>query len=286
VGNKIICTFCLKTVHGGTVASRSTTNADRAAGHRYARDKGWSEAVQWRTADGILHMASMDDLPPMGWWQDWAPVRVPASFRGATSKAGWQYLATLDEMKSYESLLEGYFLLELDLAGDVEAVLPQPLRLYFDRSRAPLTHVPDYLVLRRTGRSELVDVKGALHAGKPLNRVAFDLTAEFAHRLGWTFALVHEPTEARYATVKHLAGYRRAASADLARAASAVARFVADWPGQTWAQAEAALVSSGTPLYLAAPAIGHAIWRGTVAVDLDAALTENTALHPRGGGHG
>jgi hypothetical protein len=146
--------------------------------------------------------------------------------------------------------------------------------------------VPDYLVLRRTGRSELVDVKGALHAGKPLNRVAFDLTAEFAHRLGWTFALVHEPTEARYATVKHLAGYRRAASADLARAASAVARFVADWPGQTWAQAEAALVSSGTPLYLAAPAIGHAIWRGTVAVDLDAALTENTALHPRGGGHG
>jgi hypothetical protein len=222
-------------------------------------------------------------MPTLAWWEHWAPIREPASFRGARSKTGWEYLSSLGLLVSYESLLEGYFLLELDLSGDVYAVLPQPMRLIFDRTTAPLTHVPDYLVLRRTGPSCIVDVKGAQHATKPMNRLTFDLTAEIAHALGWTFMTVHEPSEARYATVKHLAGYRRPSNPDLARGASAVDRIVAERPGITWTEVEVELPLAGVPVYLSAPSIGCAIWQGTVRVDLDAPLTEHTRLYPRGG---
>ena len=73
----------------------------------------------------------------------------------------------MGDLVGYESLLERDRLMLADFDRDVVAVASQPFGVSGRDADVLRRHVPDYLLLRRDGSADVVDVKPARMVDKP-----------------------------------------------------------------------------------------------------------------------
>jgi len=128
---------------------------------------------------------------------------------GQKHYSGTYWSATMCDHVVYESRLELTRLLYADFDQDVSAVFAQPFLLSTTVDEQRRRHVPDFLVLRKTGVPLVVDVKPRHLLTRP--KVAFSLgwAREVVLSRGWDFEVWCEPPEAELANLRFLAGYRR-----------------------------------------------------------------------------
>jgi hypothetical protein len=199
------------------------------------------------------------------------PVREPVFYKGQWSKPGWYWMASVARHVSYESKFERSFLIAADFSGTVAEVLPQPLRLHFDRAAAPYRHVPDFLLAYRDGSRELVDIKGARARQKPVNRLTFTLTGRACDQLGWAFTVFTELAPAVRANVEFLAGFRGPLLAGLDDHAVTAVEVLANGP-LPFSNLVEGLAAVGVNRSVAAAVVWRAVWQRSLHTDLQAGL--------------
>jgi hypothetical protein len=225
--------------------------------------------LEWVPAGGlpsrIVTLANLTQHPVE--WSATNPIRVPAFYRGQSSKPGYYWMASLGWHITYESKAERAYLMELDWAGTATCVLPQPFRLHFPRQARPYQHIPDFLTCHSDGSTEVVDVKGARQQGKPLNKLTFSLTRQVCEQLGFEFTVYAGPTRITEANLAFLTGYRSPGAASLDEYLPMLADVVA---GQelTIEKMTARLAEAGVPLGVAPAVVWRAMWQRLLTTDL------------------
>ena len=211
---------------------------------------------------------------------DWAassPIRVPAFYRGQSSKPGYYWTASLGRHVTYESKAERAFLMELDWAGTATGVLPQPFRLHFPRNARPYRHIPDFLTCHCDGSTEVVDVKGAGQQEKPLNQLTFSLTREACDQLGFQFTVYAGPTTITEPNLAFLAGYRGPCAAILDEYLPVLADEVAAQE-LTIDEVTARLTGWGVPPGVAPAVVWRAMWQRLLTADFLQPLTTRATV--------
>jgi len=206
-----------------------------------------------------------------------SPIRVPAFYRGQSSKPGYYWMASLRRHITYESKAERAYLMELDWAGTATGVLPQPFRLHFPRTTRPFRHIPDFLTQHDDASHEVVDVKGARQQDKPLNKLTFDLTREVCAELGFGFTVYAGPTTITEANLAFLAGYRGPGAAVLDEYLPALVDAV-DGGEPTVADAIKRLMGAGVMPAMAPAVVWRGMWKRLVTCDLLSPLTSATRI--------
>ncbi|MEZ5119617.1 MAG: TnsA-like heteromeric transposase endonuclease subunit [Candidatus Nanopelagicales bacterium] len=208
---------------------------------------------------------------------DAIPIRVPAFYRGQSSKPGYNWMASIGGHVSHESKAERLYLMELDWAGTATGVLPQPFRLHFPRTTRPFRHIPDFLTQYADSSREVVDVKGARQQGKPLNKLTFDLTRDACAELGFGFTVYAGPTTISESNLAFLAGYRGPGPAVLDEYLPALVDAV-DGGEPTVAEANKRLMGAGVMPAMAPAVVWRAMWKRLVTCDLLSPLTSATRV--------
>jgi hypothetical protein len=141
---------------------------------RYRRTEG-------KFADTTLERVVVDDLVAG------LPVREFRWYKGRRHYSGWYWSSTMGRLVAYESRLELARVMLADHDQDVVAIAAQPFQMTgSDRGRLR-RHVPDYLLVSRTGAVTVVDVKRADKMADPSVMALFAWTRELAGRRGWGF---------------------------------------------------------------------------------------------------
>ena len=240
--------------------------------------------VEYRPRVGArLVEKELEELADGGadWLVDCAPIREPSFYRGQRSKPGLYWMASMGGHVSYESKFERDFLKRADFDGDVVQVLPQPIRLRFQRNKAPFRHTPDFLLRRADATLELVDVKGAHARQKPIVRTAFTLTERACHMFGWAFTVFTEPDPVEQANIAWLSGYRSRLNQVLDVHAPALLAFAETDTFTAEQLAEGLATAEGVPFAVACAAVWRAVWKHVLHVgDLRRPLEMNTVLEP------
>lgn len=138
------------------------------------------------------------------------PVRRFGSYAGMGHYPGWWWAATMGDLVGYESLLERDRLMLADFDPDVVAVASQPFGLAGLDGDVVRRHVPDYLLLRRDGSVEVVDVKPARLADKPEVAEVLAWTGRELAERGWRYSVWSGTEPHRLTNVRFLAQGRRA----------------------------------------------------------------------------
>jgi hypothetical protein len=138
------------------------------------------------------------------------PFRHPRPHVGQRSYSGRQWVATTGAHLWFESLLERTYLLEADWDVEVDRIAAQPLRISFPSGEGPRTHVPDFLVRRRDGTIELVNVRPASKVAA--DQLLFDAVVDLASALGWRSSVFTEPPIVRTRNLEWLAAYANPAA--------------------------------------------------------------------------
>lgn len=206
-----------------------------------------------------------------------SPIRVPAFYRGQSSKPGYYWMASIGGHVSHESKAERLYLMERDWAGTATGVLPQPFRLHFPRTTRPFRHIPDFLTQHADGSHEVVDVKGARQQDKPLNKLTFDLTREACAELGFGFTVYAGPTTITEANLAFLAGYRGPGAAVLDEYLPALVD-AADGGEPTVADAIKRLMGAGVMPAIAPAIVWRGMWKRLFTCDLLSPLTSATRI--------
>jgi hypothetical protein len=206
------------------------------------------------------------------------PVRTPAFFKGQSSKPGWYWMASTGRLVSYESKFERDFLMGADFAGNVTAVLPQPLRLHFERQERPKSHVPDYLLALADGGRVLVDVKGARARSKPLNQVTFTLTQRACDALAWQFHVFTEPNPVYKQNLLFLAGYRNRRYTLLDVHLPVLATVVTDQDLPVTTVVDKVAAAADLPVGVAAAVLWRGVWTKVVTVPMGVPLNGATPV--------
>lgn len=206
------------------------------------------------------------------------PVREPAFYHGQWSKPGWYWMASTGQLVSYESKFERDFLMGADFTGDVTAVLPQPLRLHFERQERPKRHVPDYLLAFTDDSRMLVDVKGARARAKPINQVTFTLTQRACDALGWRFSVFTEPDPVFMDNLKFVAGYRNRRYSLLDVHMPVLADVVTDDSRPVGMVVDAVAHETGLPVGVAAAVLWRGVWNRVARVPMDVPLSGETPV--------
>ncbi|MEI6621169.1 MAG: TnsA-like heteromeric transposase endonuclease subunit [Actinomycetes bacterium] len=205
------------------------------------------------------------------------PIRKPMAYHGQSSKPGFYWMASTGQHVSFESKFERTILVGYDWSGTVRRVLPQPLRLYFERTARPYRHVPDFLFELVGDEHELVDVKGARARQKPLNSLTFTLTARAADLLGWAFTVATEPVPVRAANIAYFAGYRTPKFAPIDQHIPTLLNILRD-DDSTVAGVFAALEATGIASGVVPAVVWRAAWKRLVFCDINRPMTMASAL--------
>jgi len=195
------------------------------------------------------------------------PWRTFRWHRGQAHYSGWYWAATMRRHVIYESRLELARLLLADFDPQVTAIAAQPFCVTGCVDGRDRSHVPDFLLVDRTGLVTVVNVKPAarLADGKVSEALAW-ADAVFGQR-GWRHEIWAGTSAVLLSNVRFLAAYRNPARVDPGLV-SAVAATVEEpirlaeieqaWPGQGEKARAAAL---------------HLLWRGDVRTDLSVPLS-------------
>lgn len=195
------------------------------------------------------------------------PWREFRGYRGQRHYSGFYWSATTGSHVIYESRLELARLLLADFDRDVVGIVAQPFLVKGADGARVRRHIPDFLLLRRSGRAQVVNVKPAARL----------VRAKVADALGWAgrvFAghgLAHEvwtgADPVRLANIRFLAGYRVADRVDAEAVAGVEAAVAGPVP----------LCEVATDPVVKA-AVLHLLWRGVLSTDLDVVLSRSSVL--------
>ncbi|MGB8943099.1 MAG: TnsA-like heteromeric transposase endonuclease subunit [Streptomyces sp.] len=228
--------------------------------------------VTWRTAGDDVS-CTVRDLAhtPLA---DGTPMRWFSWRRAQRHRPSLQFLVSTGRHHGAESLEEARLLLVLDLAGGLVDVLSQPLRLRFDTATGRRGHIPDFLVVARTG-IWLIDVRPrALIAPEDLE--AFAATAEVALACGWHYTVVAGWRDHVAAAVDVFSSQRRPLSDPLGLRPVLVA---AAREGGTFGE----LVDATPFPPLARAQLLHLLWHRRLGTDLNRPFGDrSTVIDPAG----
>ena len=188
---------------------------------------------------------------------------------------GFYWFATTGRHVPYESRLEMSVLIELDFAVEVTDVAAQPFRLACRRNGKVVNHVPDFFVLLRSGRGQVIDVKPADQVDKPANQAVFDVTRTACQEVGWDYVVATGPDPVVCANLSWLAGYRR-----LPADPFGYERLLLDRCEHPTPVVE--LVASVGPPALVRPVLFSLLWRQELKVDLARPIASDTLVALRG----
>ena len=226
--------------------------------------------VRHRSAEGEWGECSLAELQELD-CETFLPVRRPAFYRRQRNMPGWFWCESTGDFVYYESLLERAILTLLDFDSDVEAVAAQPFELRLPAGgRRRVRHVPDFFVLRRFGRPELVDVSPERLLGRPERAESFTLTERACDVLDWSYTVMTEPDRVLLANVQTLAGSRREP-----RACEELAGAILDACASPRPLGE--VCASVDPLR-ARPVMLHLLWKRVLEVDLTRPLRDTTLV--------
>jgi hypothetical protein len=232
--------------------------------------------LRYRRADGEFADTSLErvlvDEVVVG-----LPVREFRSYKGRRHYSGWYWSSTMGRLVAYESRLELARLMLADQDRDAAAIAAQPFLLAGPDRNRRRRHVPDFLLVHRTGAVTVVDVKAASKISDPLVQAMFAWTRELAGWRGWGFEAWSGADQRLLENVTFLAGYRRPAviAGGLIPAVLAAAR------GQPPIGVIEQALSGEYPPALIRPAILHLIWHGQLDADLASPLSSWTIVRPQ-----
>jgi hypothetical protein len=177
----------------------------------------------------------------------------------------------------YESRLELARIMLADFDPAVVGIAAQPMQLCAPDGQRPCRHVPDLLLVDRSGGVTVVDVKAPHKRGDSAVQQVMAWTRQVVGLRGWGFEDWYEAPRQVLANVTFLAGYRRAAVID-ARLIDPVRAAVG--PGSSIVDVERSL--SGWDFRLVRPVVLHLVWRGDLVTDLTRPLDGLSLLRPAG----
>ncbi|MGH3410030.1 MAG: TnsA-like heteromeric transposase endonuclease subunit [Streptosporangiaceae bacterium] len=126
----------------------------------------------------------MPALPPRGC----GPVRPFSWSTAQRHRPGLASMVSTGRLHGFESIAEQKLLLAWDFLGDLMNLVSQPMRLRFTTTSGPVSHIPDFLAVTRSG-TWLVDVRPADRIGDE-DRIKFAASAEVALACGWQYLVV------------------------------------------------------------------------------------------------
>lgn len=202
------------------------------------------------------------------------PWRSFRSRHGQSHRSGSYWSATMGGHVVHESQLELARMLLADFDPDVVGIYAQPLRLVATVDGRPRAHVPDFLLVSRSGLARICNVKPAHRLTQPKVAEALGWPAKVFADHGWLCEVWTGADRVLLDNVRFLAAYRRpGVVADEAMADAW--RMVRD--GDCIEVAERRL-ADGAPGFTARPALLALLWRGRLRTDLTRPLSGGSVL--------
>jgi hypothetical protein len=179
-------------------------------------------------------------------------------------------MVSTGRLHGFESIAEQKLLLALDFIGDAVDLVSQPMRMKFTTLSGSAEHIPDFLVVTRSG-TRLVDVRPGDRV-KDGDRIKFAASAEVALVCDWQYLVVTGWKPQVLAVLDDLSAQRRPLKDPLGiqkELLDAAARGP-----QTYGELVAAT---------SYPAIGrahalHLLWHRRLGIDLSAPLNDRTLV--------
>ncbi len=203
--------------------------------------------------------------------QPWRAVR---SVHGMTHHSGKYSSATTGGHVVYESRLELARLLLADFDPTVEGIFAQPCRLAARFGERLRHHVPDFLLVMRSGTVQVVNVKPASRMKDPKVMEALAWPGELFRQHGWDYEIWSGADRALLENVRFLAGYRRPGLVPEADVEQAWQQAV---DGEELALAERRLAGGRRPEEVR-PALMALLWSGRLTTDLSRPLSGASVL--------
>ncbi|MGW4371940.1 TnsA-like heteromeric transposase endonuclease subunit [Nocardia takedensis] len=172
----------------------------------------------------------------------------------------------------YESRLELARLLFADFDRSVHRIVAQPFLLRVEIGGKLRRHIPDFLLLTRTGPI-VVDVKPAARLGNPSVAFTFGWTEQVVTARGWRYEVWSEPDPVELENVRFLAGYRRGWLFN-----PGVVEVVRASVVSGMSLGEAVGCVSGFPPAAVRASLLHLLWRQEFRIDVSARLRSATIL--------
>lgn len=198
------------------------------------------------------------------------PARKIPAYRRQRNMPGWWWSVTTGAHVVYESWLGRHHLMELDRQPRVVGISGQPFALSWQGEVRRHSHVPDLFVRLADGSALVVDCRPVDLADEQFHRVAA-LTRAVCEEVGWDYRLAAEPSAARAANLRWLAGYRRPGGYDEQTTARVTESATHPVPLRDLA------TSIGDPIALL-PCAFHLLWTGALCCDLERPLTDHSSV--------
>lgn len=225
-----------------------------------------------RNADGAQRVAV--EALRVEQFQGCVPWRRFRSRHGQTHLSGSYWSATTGAHVVHESQLELARLLLADFDPDVVGIYAQPFRLVATVDGRVRTHVPDFLLLSRSGLVRVCNVKPAHRLAQPKVAQALEWPAKVFAAHGWMSEVWTGADRVLLDNVRFLAAYRRS-GVPAEEAIMRAWQVVRD--GDRLDQAERRL-SGDAPGFTARPALLALLWRGRLRTDLTRPLSGASVL--------
>ncbi|MFF2820497.1 TnsA-like heteromeric transposase endonuclease subunit [Kitasatospora cineracea] len=202
------------------------------------------------------------------------PWRRVRSVHGQAHYSGSYACATTGEHVLYESRLELARLLLADFDPAVRGIFAQPCRLAARVGDRVRRHVPDFLLVMRSGTVRVVNVKPAERLADPEIARALAWPGELVEGHGWEYEIWSGADRVMLENVRFLAAYRRPGVVPEA-AVERAWQEIAD--GDQLAIAERRLAGE-RPVHEARPAVMALLWSGRLTTDLSCPLSGESVL--------
>jgi hypothetical protein len=208
----------------------------------------------------------------VGIFAESVPWRTFRWYEGQRHYSGQYWSSTERAHVIYESRLELARLLFADFDVSVHRILAQPFLLTLEIDGSVRRHVPDFLLLTRTGPL-VVDVKPRDRLAKPKVDFTLAWTRSVMASCGWDYEVFSEPPQVLLDNVRFLAGFRRdwLFDGDLLTQLRG-----AGLDGLTLGEALQSL--AGWPHPIVKAAVLHLIWSGFLATGLESPLSAGSVL--------
>ncbi len=218
----------------------------------------------------LLRLSDFDKSGP------WRRVR---SAHGMAHYSGDYASATTGGQVVYESRLELARLLLADFDQSVCGIYAQPFRMVARIDGKVRSHVPDLLLVKRSGTVRIVNVKPASRLQDPKVAQALAWPGALVERQGWEYEIWSGAEPALLENIRFLAAYRHP---DVVPADEVERAWHEVVDGEELALAERRLAGEREPEE-ARPALMALLWQGRLTTDLAARpLSGECALRRRG----
>ncbi|MET8337818.1 TnsA-like heteromeric transposase endonuclease subunit [Streptosporangium canum] len=202
------------------------------------------------------------------------PWRRVRSMHGNAHYSGTYASATTRGHVVYESRLELARLLLADFDPAVEQIFAQPCRMVARIDGQVRRHVPDFLLVMRSGTVRVVNVKPADHLQDPKIAEALAWPGELVEQHGWEYEIWSGADPVLLENVRFLAAYRRPGTVPKPEIERAWQNVV---DGDQMAIAERRLAGD-RPTYEVRPALMALLWSGRLVTDLSRPLSGDAVL--------